>query len=113
MALSMATLARLIAALTLLVAAFVVAPVADAAACAPEIPSAHQAADHPPSGGDHTSGGDHGICSHGHCHHSGTERPTLAEVATLSPISPVVHGLARGDVVVSHPSDGLKRPPRA
>jgi len=112
MTLSMASLARIVVALTLLIAAFVVAPVADAATCVPEIPSSHQTADHPPSGGDHSGkGADHGICSHGHCHHAGSEGRASPEVSSV-PVTCVAHDLQRGDVVVSHRADGLKRPPR-
>ncbi|WP_292070320.1 hypothetical protein [Brevundimonas sp. UBA7534] len=113
MALAMATLARTVAALTLLIAAFVVGPGADAAACAPEIPSAHHAAEHPASGGDHSGkGADHGVCSHGHCHHSGSEKPASPDVAPVCANAALGHDLDRGDVVASHRTDGLKRPPR-
>lgn len=114
MGLSMTRFMKMLAALTLLIAAFVVVPSADAATCVPEIRSAHQALDHPQSGGDHSeTGAEHGTCSHGHCHSAASARTAVVDYsASVHPVR-VAHDLPRDDVAVSHPSDGLKRPPRA
>lgn len=110
----MSTWAKLIAAVTLLVAAFVVAPMADAATCAPEAPAAHLQADHDPSTGDHTGkGADHGVCAHGHCHHVTGERASTPEIGLAGYEARTLHGRLRDDVAPSHAPDGLKRPPRA
>ncbi len=114
MGLSMTRFMKMLAALSLLIAVFVVVPSVDAATCVPEMPSAHQVADHHPSSGDHNErGADHGTCSHGHCHSAASARTAVIDyAATVHPVRRV-HDRPRDDVAVSHPSDGLKRPPRA
>lgn len=108
------TLARLFAALTLVIAAFIITPVTDAAACAPEPPTIHQVIDHDPRAGDHNSpGGDQGLCAHGHCHHTASERHPTRDFILVGPPAHVQHDRPLDDRVVSFASDGLKRPPRS
>ncbi|GEC02251.1 hypothetical protein EJ082_16285 [Brevundimonas diminuta] len=110
---SMATLARISAVLTLVIAAFLVAPVTDAAACAPEPLAAHQSLDHDPSAGDHNgSGGDMGLCSHGHCHHTASERHVTDEIDSAELSGHTTHAAPLNDGPASFPNNGLKRPPR-
>lgn len=107
------TLARLIAAVTLLIAAFLVAPVADAAICAPETPAAQAIADHDLSPGHRSDGGaEHGACSHGHCHHAQGERASGADLAIAPVHARARHDPPRDDAAASRAPDGLKRPPR-
>ena len=106
------TWAKLIAALTLFIAAFVVAPGVDAATCAPELPSAHASADHDNRDGDHGGGG-HGLCSHGHCHHAGAQRADMGDTVSTVPCHRTVLPVPRTRDHPSNAPDGLKRPPRA
>ena len=110
---SMTTWAKRIAAMTLVFAAFFFAPAVDAATCMPEPPAAHAFVDHNPDDGDHGDpSGSHGICAHGHCHHTSTARthgvdaiaPTFGELLLQSG--------RHDDVQASVTPDGLKRPPR-
>lgn len=108
----------LYAVIALLVAVFV-APAVDAAACAPEgsIAAAHMADDHAVAdSGDKDDagerGGDHGLCSHGHCHHGSAGRIDSSPVTvklTLGEDRPPF----TDDYLPSYASEGLKRPPRA
>ena len=110
----MTTLARLLAALTLVVAAFVIAPIADAAACGPEPLAAHQVIDHDPAAGDHDgSGGEPGLCAHGHCHHTASARAEAGDDLPLQVYSRPVHAFPISEVRASIAPDGLIRPPRA
>lgn len=109
----MASLARLFAALTLVIAAFVVVPVSDAAACAPEPAAAHQSVDHDPAGGDHSAPGENGVCAHGHCHHTATERHTTSDFGFAVDFIQARHDRPHDDGVTSFAADGLKRPPRS
>lgn len=110
----MASLARLFAALTLVIAAFVVVPVSDAAACAPEPVAAHQAFDHDPAAGDHNGpGGEHGLCAHGHCHHTASERHATSEFGLAEAFVQTRHGRPQDDGVASFAANGLMRPPRS
>ena len=110
---SLTALAKLCAALTIVIAVFIVTPVSDAAACAPEPVSAHQSLDHDPDAGDHSgTTGEYGLCSHGHCHHTASER-FLATDFNLTALSfKSQHDRPLDDDRVSFTSDGLKRPPR-
>lgn len=96
----------------LAIAAFVVAPSADAASCAPEPPAAHALVDHNPADGDHEGrDGKHGVCVHGHCHHSLALRPEASPASVW--FAPVAERLVRIDLLrASSAPDGLKRPPR-
>lgn len=111
---SIATWAKLLATMTLVFAALFFAPVADAAICMPEPPSAHASADHDPAKGDHDGAGvEHGLCAHGHCHHAGTARTEAIDAA-----APILHTAVRrmgprDDVMASLAPEGLIRPPRA
>lgn len=110
---SMVTWAKLMLVVTLVTAAFFVAPVADAATCAPERPVSYVVLDHNPDNGDHSgSGADHGICSHGHCHHNGAARLDANDNAVLQAYARPVHALPFSDFPTSISPDGLKRPPR-
>lgn len=110
---STVTWAKLMLVMTFVAAAFFVAPIADAATCMPERPAAdHTLVDHDPSSGDHTSkGADHGLCAHGHCHHTAGRTPA-DDVLALPGYAEPVHALWPNDILASISSDGLKRPPR-
>lgn len=109
----MTTWARLIAAVTLLVAAFIVAPAADAATCAPETPAAHALADHEVTSGDHSEkGSDPGVCAHGHCHHAQGERSSAEHTFDAGLYAQSSHDRPRDDSVATRAVEGLKRPPR-
>lgn len=96
----------------LVVAMFVMAPIVEAAECGVEMPSAHQTIDNDQNHGSEPQPA-HGVCSHGHCHHSGSlatpqpaaEAPRLVAVNVITPMM--------DDMRVSHAPDGLERPPRA
>ncbi|WP_295950617.1 hypothetical protein [uncultured Xanthomonas sp.] len=104
--------------LMLLLAAFVVVPVADALACALEpesagavhAPAAAPAAAH--ADGKDSDGKHAGACSHNHCHHSNLSLPASALAVFGAPRSArwmqAVDASLAGVV-----QDGLKRPPRA
>ena len=105
----------LVAALfVLFVGVFVLIPTVDAAACAVELDPAHAAASVADDGGDLPSDpDDHAICSHGHCHHSGTAMPSSPQsVAVTAAVAP---SLLRptDEPLASRAPSGLERPPRA
>jgi len=110
---SMATWARLILAVTLVAAVFFVAPIADAATCAPETPSAHALVGQDTGDSDPGDlGGGHGICAHGHCHHNGTARANVADTIAMQIHARPIHAFPSSDFPSSISPDGLKRPPR-
>ena len=103
----------IVALLALFVVMFVLVPVADAATCAAdtETPRATSTLDQPVQPDEGLSG-DHALCAHGHCHHSGVVLP-----------QPTQPGLTRAQIngpslkpsnapLASHSPGGLKRPPR-
>lgn len=101
--------------LMLLMAAFVVVPVADVLACAVEphdtrvthVESSADDADGDSDAGKHT-----GACSHNHCHHSNLSLPagTLAAFGTPLP----ARWMNAGDIATyAVAQDELARPPRA
>lgn len=98
----------------LLVAVFVLIPTVDAAACALELAPTHAAGSVADEGGDVPSDpDDHAICSHGHCHHSGTAMPSSPQsVAVTAAVAP---SLLRptDEPLASRAPSGLERPPRA
>ncbi|WP_079224301.1 MULTISPECIES: hypothetical protein [Stenotrophomonas] len=100
--------------LMLLMAAFVVVPVADVLACAVEphdTVAAHAEAAADDADGD--SDGTHtGACSHNHCHHSNLSLPagTVAAFGTPLPARWMPAGDSAAYAVAQ---DELKRPPRA
>ncbi|WP_295520430.1 hypothetical protein [uncultured Stenotrophomonas sp.] len=99
--------------LMLLMAAFVVVPVADVLACAVEphdTVAAHVEAAAEDADGD--SDGKHtGACSHNHCHHSNLSLPagTVAAFGTPLPARWMPAGDSAAYAVAQ---DELKRPPR-
>jgi hypothetical protein len=95
-------LARIFAALTLVIAVFAVIPATDAAACAPEIPALEQVLDAHP-----------GDTHDGHCHHTASERHAIPEVDVTAPHAPAPRLIPGDDTTVSFAPNGLKRPPRA
>ena len=98
----------------LFVAVFVLIPTFDAAACAVELEPAHAAASVADDGGDLPSEpDDHAICSHGHCHHSGTAMPSSTQ--SVSVTAAVAPSLLRptDEPLASRAPSGLERPPRA
>ena len=116
---SMMTLANLFATLTLVIAALVLAPAADAATCAPDAAIAHQALDMAHGqNSQHVQDGSKdnhdrmGGEIHGHCHHPG-ERQTSGDLIIAKPQVQACRYVLRDDSTVSFASDGLKRPPRS
>lgn len=102
------------AAITLVIAVFVIVPVSDASTCAPEVASASHMFDHASGDSSHsTPGVDHGICSHGHCHHSASERNAARDLVLVAPHVDLLHARPLDDTVASFIADGLKRPPRS
>ncbi|MBB5746308.1 hypothetical protein [Brevundimonas variabilis] len=100
--------------IALFIAVFVLIPTADAAACALEVQPAQAAASVADDGGDVPSDvDDHAICSHGHCHHSGTAMPSQPQtVAVTAAVAPSLLRPADEPLASRAPS-GLERPPRA
>lgn len=106
--------------LMLLMAAFVVVPVADALACSVEphtstlhVETTADAADTDADGdtdsGKHASGG---ACSHNHCHHSTLSLPAQHFAAFAAPL--MARWMPVGDAVTYAVTlDELTRPPRA
>lgn len=114
---TIASFKRLIAALTLVVAVFVAAPVIDAVTCAPESPVAaaeHVSSDHGPKGGDHGgAGADHAVCAHGHCHHGSSLRGEFIAAETLTLVGASDRPLMADPALASITPEGLMRPPKA
>ncbi len=100
--------------LMLLLAAFVVVPVADALACALEPESAD--AVHAPAAaradGEDSDGKHAGACSHNHCHHSNLSLPASA-LAVFGAPRPARWMQAVDASPAGVVQDGLKHPPRA
>lgn len=100
--------------LMLLLAAFLVVPVADALACALEPESAD--AVHAPAAahadGVDSDGKHAGACSHNHCHHSNLSLPASA-LAVFGAPRPARWMQAVDASPAGVVQDGLKRPPRA
>lgn len=120
---SISTWMRLILAATLVFAAFVVAPVADAATCGVEPASAAASIDasgdsagahNDPVDREQGSGkaGDHGLCAHGHCHQTSTARSDAAEPRAPESYPVLKRGPMHDNLHASTAPDGLKRPPR-
>jgi len=110
---SMATLAKLMLAVTLVAATFFVAPIAEAATCASELVVAHAAADpHPSDDEPQDPETEHGICAHGHCHHNGSARTDSQDAVLAQHYGRPVHASLPHKVRASISPDGLKRPPR-
>lgn len=107
---SKTTLARFFVALTLVLAAFVLVPVSDAAACSPEPVSVHQTLDHNHAIDD--MGSDQSVCTHGHCHHTASARHAASDLLLAEPFASSAHNLSGDDSMVSFVTDGLIRPPR-
>lgn len=107
----------LYAVIALMIAVFV-APSVDAAACGPEasIAAAHMVDTHPVADegdkGDVGEPGDHGLCSHGHCHHGSAGRLD-SSAATVKLTLGEDRPPFTDDYLPSYASEGLKRPPKA
>lgn len=104
--------AHRLATLALLIAVFVVIPVADAALCALEGEATHLslAVDEDGHEDDNLFDLSQGHCEHGHCHH------TTSHVSTDILASGTwrhAHHWPEYDTAVSYTPDGLKRPPKA
>lgn len=110
---SIIRLAKIFAALTLVIAVFAVIPATDAAACAPEIPALEQVLDAHPGDTHDGQGTEPGACAHGHCHHTASERHAIPEVDVTAPHAPAPRLIPGDDTTVSFAPNGLKRPPRA
>jgi hypothetical protein len=106
-----------LAVMALLLATFVVIPMADAVLCASESVDTHSYVDLHDDDGDSRSnkgsGADyeHDACSHCHCHHTHAHvSPNFApKTASLQ----LAHAWPDSDAIASHTPDGLRRPPKA
>lgn len=101
--------------LMLLMAAFVVVPVADVLACAVDPHDStvvHVGSGAEDAGGDSDNDGKHiGACSHNHCHHSNLSLPAI-NFSTFGPPQPA-HWMNAGVVATyAVAQDELARPPR-
>ena len=96
----------------LLMAAFVVVPVADALACTVD-PHASSVHVDPAADTDGDSDGKHvGACGHNHCHHSNLSLPASPPVAFGTPLP--ARWMNAGDAATyAVAQDELTRPPRA
>ena len=110
---SITRLARVLAAMTMVIAVFVVIPATDAAACAPEISPLDYVLDQHSGDMHDGKGAEPGVCAHGHCHHTTSERHAVPEFEVMAPYAAAPRVIARDDTTVSFAPDGLKRPPRA
>lgn len=104
--------------IALLVAVFL-APAVDAAVCASDAPiaAAQMADDYAVSdSGDNDDAdersGDHGLCSHGHCHLC-SAGPINSSAETVKPTLSENRPPFTDDYLPSYASEGLKRPPKA
>lgn len=100
--------------LALLLATFVVIPIAEMTLCAFESADAHSYLGAGDTGsGDDSSGYDDGpeTCSHGHCHHTHAYVPAGSTTPVTSAY--LAHRWADHDAGASRAPDGLKRPPKA
>ncbi|RAJ98296.1 hypothetical protein B0I24_10547 [Aliidiomarina maris] len=98
--------------MALLLATFVVIPMADAVLCASEGGDTYSYVEtHSDDSKDKDSDFGHGACSHGHSHHTYDHVPprSAVEVASL----PLAHQWPDSDAIASHTPDGLMRPPKA
>ncbi len=114
MTLAIAKTRRLLAAaVVLLLAVFVFAPVVEAASCGPEIPAA-EAVLHDGSSPENHGAGDpaHGICAHGHCHHGSTAGTPSTEAMLRLFDAPLDQRPAGADAPSSYIAEGPTRPPR-
>lgn len=101
-----------LAVMALLLATFVVIPIADAVLCASEGGDTYSYVEtHSDDSRDEGSDFDHGACSHGHCHHTHAHVPphSAAHAASL----PLALQRPDSDAIASHTPDGLRRPPKA
>ncbi|MFC4729442.1 hypothetical protein [Coralloluteibacterium thermophilus] len=102
----------------LLVAVLVILPIADAFACSFESLDTHTAIaldDHASSPSDDAGKGDdssnaHGVCAHGHCHHSTANVPSSTTVGYDAVRA--VQAVSQDDPPASGISEGPLRPPR-
>lgn len=101
-----------LAVMALLLATFVVIPIADSFLCASEVGDAYSYVEtHSDDTRDNGSDSGHGACSHGHCHHTHALPPPNSALKTTS-----LHSARHwpdSDAIASHTPDGLKRPPKA
>ena len=96
-------------------ALFVLASAVEAATCSPEAVSSHAAqtvVDAPSDPDDGAQTGQHAICSHGHCHHSGAAAIQTPDALTRASIDSALAPLPPVDRLASRKPAGPDRPPR-
>ena len=99
--------------LALVVAVFVLVPAVDAAACAVEAQVSHTSTSiSQPEEPTNAPSADHGLCAHGHCHHSGVALPQPAPLKFSMSHSATPTFKPINAPLTSHSPNGLKRPPR-
>lgn len=98
-----------------ILALFVLVSAVEAATCAPESVTTHasetigETPTDPDGGGDPDS---HAICSHGHCHHSGTATAQTPDALTTTQTGRDTAPLRPADPLASRMPTGPDRPPR-
>ncbi|MBN9464945.1 hypothetical protein [Brevundimonas sp.] len=111
---SILTRQRLMAALiALFVAMLVLVPSIDAVACSAEFEPSHaaQVVNDDPSDADGI-GSPHGVCSHGHCHHAGTDRNGGLDADARPSMAGGSRAVSGDDLLSSRVPAGPERPPR-
>ena len=101
-----------LAVMALLLAAFVVIPMADAVLCASEGGDTYSYVEtHSGDSKDKDSDFGHDACSHGHCHHTHAHVSTNSAPKTAS--LHMTHAWPESDALASHTPNGLRRPTKA
>lgn len=111
---SFLTKQRLTAALiALFVAVLVLVPSIDAVACSAEFDPTHaaQVVDGDPADADGIET-PHGVCSHGHCHHAGTDQNGTLDVEAAPVMTETSRAVSGDDLLSSRVPAGPERPPR-
>nr|WP_314434196.1 hypothetical protein [uncultured Brevundimonas sp.] len=95
-------------------AVFALVPVVDAMACAPEGPA--ETSILVLEGHSHTNddnGQEQGVCSHGHCHHSGAAVPSAPAVVSSVRVDRAPAVVRPINRLTSRPPAGPEHPPKA
>lgn len=108
-----APFAKLFAAMSLLVAVFVIVPSADALSCTFELPISQQSLSVHLGEHDQTEQDNAATCAHGHCHHTSSERIYSQIEAENRVPSPLLRQFwLVNEYLESRAPDGLMRPPK-
>lgn len=113
MAIDIGAILRRLLLVQLVLAVFLVAPMAEAASCTAELSPAHATLVDDNGQGSKSMEKDHAICSHGHCHHTSVTRTTGQISEPVSFGKPPFDTGWHDDLLASVTPEGLMRPPRA